>query len=114
MRVRLLDPRAANDGMSSANGLRLEVEVTGGLEVSEAKLASRARGGELQAEAVAGRCHAGQCRAEGPDLRKKWMTPAARREAVAHLRTPWGERATGVWDHRCGPDEYPVSVAAQG
>ena len=40
----------------------------------------------------------------------------ARRWARSGRASPgqfWDERAAGVRDHRCGPDEHPVSVAAQ-
>jgi putative transposase len=59
----------------------------GGLEVSEAK---RLRGleseRERQAEEAFGRCDAGQRRAEEPAC-KKMVTPAIKREAVAHVRS---------------------------
>ncbi len=44
-----------------------------------------AGGRERSAQAFAGRCDAGQCGSEGPAV-KKMVTPAARREAVAHLQ----------------------------
>jgi putative transposase len=44
----------------------------GGMDVSEAKRLRRGR--EHSAEASAGRCHAGQCGAEGP-LGKEVVTP---------------------------------------
>lgn len=43
------------------------------------------------------RCHAGQHRAEGSAL-KKMVRPAAKREAVAHLR----EQCQGDDSKRCG------------
>ena len=48
--------------------------------------AEDARRRERQAEAAAGGCHAGQYGAEGFAW-KKMVTPAARREAAAHLRS---------------------------
>src|SRR5665213_537947 len=48
-----------------------------------------AGGRERQAQAAAGRGHAGQRGAEGPAW-KKMVTPAARREAAAYLRTAHG------------------------
>src|SRR6266545_4628791 len=41
---------------------------------------------ERQAEEAIGRCHARQRSAEGPSC-KKMVTPAAKREAVAHVRS---------------------------
>jgi putative transposase len=55
----------------------------GGMDVSEG-----ARGGEREAEAAARRRHARQRGVEGPPL-KKMVTPAAAREAVAHLTTTY-------------------------
>ena len=57
----------------------------GGLEVSEAKSAEGAGERERQAEEAAGGRHARQCGAEGSSG-KKMVTPAAKREAVAHVR----------------------------
>src|SRR5881398_284107 len=48
--------------------------------------AAQPRSRKRQAEAAVGRRDAGQCRVEGP-ARKKMVTPAACREAVAHLRS---------------------------
>src|SRR5829696_6694857 len=56
----------------------------GGLDVSEAR--RLARGREHEAEEASGRRHARQRRLEG-SAHKKILTPAARREAVAHLRS---------------------------
>jgi putative transposase len=57
----------------------------GGLEVSEAK---RLKGleSECQAQEASGRCHARQRGAQGSPG-KKMVTPAAKRDAVAHLRS---------------------------
>src|SRR5690349_2572285 len=49
------------------------------------KAAASFGGGKRQAEAAIGGRDARQCRIEGP-ARKKMVTPAAGREAVAHLR----------------------------
>ena len=44
---------------------------------------------------------------------KKMVTPAARREAVAHLEgEPRGERAAGVQHHRRGPEHGPLPSQA--
>ena len=59
----------------------------GGLEVSEARRLEGAL--KRAAEKAVGRRHARQCCAEGP-AGKKMVTPAAKREAVAHLRTAFG------------------------
>jgi hypothetical protein len=48
--------------------------------------AKAACGRERQAEEAVGRCHARQCGFEGSAV-KKMVTPAVKREAVAHLRT---------------------------
>jgi len=48
-----------------------------------------ARGGERAAQATAGRYDARQCGSEGSAV-KKMVTPAAKREAVAHLQTTLG------------------------
>jgi putative transposase len=48
--------------------------------------AKAACGRERQAEEAVGRCHARQCGFEGSSV-KKMVTPAVKREAVAHLRT---------------------------
>src|SRR5262249_27074201 len=45
--------------------------------------------GERQAEKAVGRCHARSCGLEGSSI-KKMVTPAAKREAVAHLREAHG------------------------
>ena len=93
-------------GMSSATFYAWKSKY-GGLELSEARRlrgleeVSRKRFAfrrERQAEATAGRGHARQCWAEGPAW-KKMVTPAARREAVAHLRASLGvsgRRACGI------------------
>ena len=58
----------------------------GGLEVSEAKRLNGDGERERSAEQASGRCDARQRGAEGsPD--KKMVTPAGKREAVAHLRS---------------------------
>ena len=51
--------------------------------------AAPARGRERQAEAAAGGVDPGQPRLEGP-APKKWVTPAARREAVHRVQGRWG------------------------
>ena len=56
----------------------------GGLEVSDARKLKSLVGGERPAEEASGRCAARQCGAEGSAV-AKMVTPAARREAVAHL-----------------------------
>ena len=56
----------------------------GGLDVSEARRLKASEDENAQAEEAAGRGDAGQRHAEGPRL-KKMVTPAAKREAVAHL-----------------------------
>ncbi len=61
----------------------------GGLEVSEAKRLRALEDENAQAQAVAGRCDAGQGCAEGSSG-KKVVTPAAKREAVAHLQACHG------------------------
>src|SRR4029078_10240302 len=48
--------------------------------------AEAAPGREWQAEEAAGRCHARQRCPEGSAI-KKMVTPAVKREAVAHLKT---------------------------
>ena len=69
---------------------------------------------ERQAEEAAGRRHARQRGAEGP-AGKKMVTPAAKREAVAHLRScVRHERAAGVQDDRLRADDGAVSVAQAG
>jgi putative transposase len=58
----------------------------GGLEVSEAKRLRGARERERQAEEAFGRRYARQRSTEGTSC-KKMVTPAAKREAVAHVRS---------------------------
>ena len=58
----------------------------GGLEVSQATPAEEPRGREREAEAALADAMLDNADAEG-DRDKKMVTPAARREAVAHLRT---------------------------
>src|SRR5215207_8493693 len=68
-------------GISSATFYAWKAKY-GGMEVATAQ---GARGREHEAEAASRRRHARQRRAEG-SAHKKILTPAARREAVAHLR----------------------------
>ena len=56
----------------------------GGMDVSEAKRLRTLEDENTQAEAAAGRRHAGQCSPEGP-LGKEVVTPAGKRKAVVHL-----------------------------
>ena len=72
-------------GISSATFYAWKAKF-GGMDVSEAKRLKALGGGERQAEAAAGRRHARQRRLEGSP-HKKILTPAAKREAVAHLTT---------------------------
>ena len=74
-------------GMSS-DLLRLEGQVrrSGGVRC---EAAAGARGGERPAQATVGGYDARQRRSEGPAF-KKMVTPAAKREAVAHLQTALG------------------------
>ena len=60
----------------------------GGIDVSEAKRLKGAGGGEPEAEEAAGGVDARQRRLEGASD-KKMVGPAAKREAVAHLRVRW-------------------------
>ena len=69
-------------GISSATFYKWKAKF-GGLEVSDAKRLKHAGGREREAEEAAGRDDAGQRDAEGHHD-KKVVTPAARREAVAH------------------------------
>lgn len=71
-------------GVSEGDALQLEGEVWRAGGVRD-QAASGSGGRERAAEALAGRCHAGQRGSEGPAV-KKMVTPAARREAVAHLQ----------------------------
>jgi len=69
-------------GISSATFYKWKAKY-GGLDVSDAKRLKSLE--ERQAEEAIGRGDARQCDAEGY-RNKKMVTPAARREAVAHLR----------------------------
>ncbi len=75
-------------GLSSATYLRVEGQVrrSGGIRC---QAAAGARGGEQQAQATARGHDARQCGSEGSAV-KKMVTPAAKREAVAHLQTTLG------------------------
>ena len=82
-------------GMSSASFYAWKAKY-GGMDVSDAQKLQGPRGGERQAEAAFGRRDARQCGAER-SARKKMVTPAQRREAVAHLQDGASdERAAGV------------------
>lgn len=75
-----------------------------------------ASGGKLQTEAAAGRCHARQCRAEGPGD-KKLLTPDVKRKAVRHVMEAHGfserracrlaelDRSTFQYQKQTGGDE---------
>ena len=71
-------------GISEATLLQVEGQVRRAGRV-RSPAAEGAGGRERQAEEAAGRCHARQRDAEGSRC-KKMVTPAAKREAVAHLR----------------------------
>ncbi|MGY4298577.1 transposase-like protein [Bradyrhizobium sp. i1.4.4] len=71
-------------GISSATFYKWKAKY-GGLEVSDAKRLKGAGGRERQAQEAVGRDDARQRHAQGRH-RKTMVTPAARREAVAHLR----------------------------
>src|ERR1700724_1723872 len=62
-----------------------QIRRLGGFRGQAAEVAGRR---EHAAEAAPSRCHAGQCGTEGTAW-KKMVTPAAHREAVAHLRTAY-------------------------
>ena len=72
-------------GVSSATFYKWKAKF-GGMDVSEAPAAEGAGGRERQAETDAGGRDAGQRRAEG-SAGKKVVTPAAHREAAAHLQS---------------------------
>ena len=75
-------------GISSATFYKWKAKY-GGLEVSDAKRLKTLEDENCQAEEAAGRGDARQRHAQGRCI-KKMVTPAARREAVAHLRTTFG------------------------
>ena len=72
-------------GISEASFYNWKAKYSG-LEVSEAKRLRGAGERERQVEEAVGGRHARQRGAEGPTC-KKMVTPAAKREAVAHLRS---------------------------
>ena len=86
----------------------------GGMEVSEAKRLKALERREHQAEEAVGRCHARQRGVEGP-AGKKMVTPAVKREAVAHLKAAheMSERRACRID-RLRPDDGALPLAAPG
>ena len=79
---------AASTASASATFYKWKAKY-GGMDVMRGQAAEGARGRERQAEEAAGRRHARQRGAERP-AGKKMVTPAAKREAVAHLTEAFG------------------------
>ena len=75
-------------GLSSATYYAWKAKF-GGLEVSDAKRLRALEEEKRTAQATARRHDAGQCRSEGPAV-KKMVAPAAKRQAVAHLQATLG------------------------
>ena len=85
--VKTADLYSKKHGMSEASFYNWKAKY-GGLEVSEAKRLKGLESENVQAKEALGRRHARQRRAQG-SARKKMVTPAARREAVALLRSAY-------------------------
>ena len=98
-------------GVSSATFYKWKSQVrrSGGVR---REAAEGARGRERPAEAAAGGCDARQRGAEGSAV-EKMVTPAAKREAVVHLRRALrDERAAGVPGDRLRADDGALSIAS--
>ena len=68
----------------------------GGMDVSEARKLKALEDENARLKKLLADAMLDNCRAEGSS-RKKMVTPAAERDAVAHLQTAlWDERAAGV------------------